>query len=80
MEWKIEKKYSVFEIKAFEVVPENSAYCDRNTCHRKSMCQQTVLGFMIRVKQSFSNSIYLKFMGKNNNSGALLLSAVFGTP
>ena len=25
---------SVFQIKAFEVVAENSAYCGRNTCHR----------------------------------------------
>ena len=34
---------------------------------------------MIREKQSFSNSIYQKFMGKKDNSGALLLSAVFET-
>ena len=80
MERNIQKMSSVFEIKAFEVVAENSAYCDRNTCHRQSICQQTVLRFMIRVKQSFSNSIYLKFMRKKDNSDALLLSVVFGTP
>ena len=34
---------------------------------------------MIRVKQGFSNSIYKKFMEKKDNSGALLLSPVFGT-
>ena len=77
MERNIQKKSSVFEIKAFEVVAENSAYCGRNTCHRQSMCQQTVLRFMIRVKQSFSNSIYLKFMRKKDNRDALLLSVVF---
>ena len=33
---------------------------------------------MIRVKQAFRNYIYLRFMGKKDNSGALLLSAVFG--
>ena len=37
METKIQKKSSAFEIKAFEVVAENSAYCGRNTCHRQSM-------------------------------------------
>ena len=37
------------------------------------MCKQTVLRFMIKVKQSFSNSIYQKFMGEKDNSGALLL-------
>ena len=79
MAQKIGKKSSVFEIKAFEIVAENSAHIGRNTCHRQSMCYQTVLRFMIRVKKSFSNSIYLKFMGIKDNSGALLLSAVFGT-
>ena len=79
MEYKIQKKSSVFEIKALEVVAENSAYYGRNTCHRQSMCEQIVLRFMIGVKQSFSNSIYLKFLVKKDNSGALLLSAVFGT-
>ena len=34
---------------------------------------------MIRVKQSFSNSIYLKFMEEKDNSDASLISAVFGT-
>ena len=79
MEIKIKKKSCVFEIKAFEAVAENSSYCGMNTCHRQPMCYQTVLRFMIRVKQSFSNSIYQKFMGKMDNRGALLLSAVFGT-
>ena len=79
MEQKIGKKSSVFEIKAFEIVAENSAHSGRNTCHRQSMCYQTVLRFMIRVKKSFSNSIYLKFMGIKDNSDALLPSAVFGT-
>ena len=34
---------------------------------------------MIRVKQSFRNLIYLELVGKKSNSGALRLSAVFGT-
>ena len=38
MEWKIEKKASVFEIRGFEVVGENSAYFGRNTSHLESMC------------------------------------------
>ena len=35
MESEIQKKSSVFQIKAFEVVAENSAYCGMNTCHRQ---------------------------------------------
>ena len=34
---------------------------------------------MIKLKKFFSNSIYLEFMGKKDKSGALLLSALFGT-
>ena len=34
---------------------------------------------MIRVKKFLSNLIYLEFMGKKDNSDALLISAVFGT-
>ena len=38
MEQEIQKKFRVFEIKAFQVVAENSAYCGRNTYHRQSVC------------------------------------------
>ena len=31
------------------------------------------------LKQTFSNSIYLEFMEKEENSGAVLTSAVFRT-
>ena len=79
MQKKIHKKSSVFQVIPFEVVAEISAYSGSNTCHRRSMCYQTVLRFMNTVKQSFSNWLYLEFMGKNDNSDALLLSAVFGT-
>ena len=34
---------------------------------------------MIAVKQSFSNSFFQKFMGEKDDSGALVISAVFGT-
>ena len=44
-----------------------------------NVLKKTVLRFLIRVKQSFFNSIYVKFMGKKDNSRPLLLSAVFET-
>ena len=34
----MKKKSCVFEIKAFEIVAENSAHCGMNICHRQSMC------------------------------------------
>ena len=79
MEKKIQKKYYVCEIMAFEIVALNSAYCCRNTCHPQLMRKQTVLKFHIILKVTFSNSIYLGLTKKEGNSGALLISAVFGT-
>ena len=64
---------------AFEIVAVNSAYCCRNTCHRQLMREQTVLRFYIRPKVTFSNSVYLKLTRKEGNSGAVMISAVFGT-
>ena len=43
------------------------------------MREQTVLRFYIRLKVTFSNSIYLELTRKEGNSGAVLISAVFGT-
>ena len=77
MQSKIQKKSFISEIKAFEIVVVNSAYCCRNTCHRQLMRYQKVLRFHIRLKVTFSKSIYLELTGKEGNSGAVLISAVF---
>ena len=58
---------------AFEIFVENSAYCSRNTCHRQLMREQTVLRFYIRLKVTFSNSIYLELTRKEGNSGAVVI-------
>ena len=79
MQQKIQKKYFASEIMAFEIVAGNSAYCCRNNCHRQVMREQRVLRYFIRLKVTFSNSIYLELTWKEGNSGAVLYSAVFGT-
>ena len=43
------------------------------------MREQTVLRFYIRLKVTFSNSIYLELTIKDGISSAVLISAVFGT-
>ena len=43
------------------------------------MRQQTVLRFDIRMKVTFSDSIYLELTRKEGNSDAVLISAVLGT-
>ena len=79
MQQKIQKKSFASEIMAFEIVALNSAYCCRNTCHRQLMREQTVLRIFIRLKVTFSNSIYLELTRKEGNSSAVLISAVSGT-
>ena len=64
---------------AVEIVAVNSTYCCRNTCYQQLMRQQTVLRFDITLKVTFSNSIYFELTRKEGNSGAVLISAVFGT-
>ena len=64
---------------AFERISRNSTYCNANTCHRQSMCEEKVLRYQIRLRKTFSNSIYPEFKEKEDNSGAVLISAVFGT-
>ena len=64
---------------AFEIVAVNSAFCCRTTGHRQLMREQAVLRFYIRLRVTFSNSIYLELTRKEGNSSAVLISAVFGT-
>ena len=79
MQQKIQKKSFDSEKMVFEIVAVNSAYCCRNTCHPQLMREQTILRFHIRLKVTFSNSIYLELTRKEGNSGAVLISGVFGT-
>ena len=79
MQSKIEKKFFVSGIMAFEIVAVNSTDCCGNTCHRQLLREQTVLRFHIRLKDTFSNSIYVELTRKEGNSGAVVISVVFGT-
>ena len=72
MQEKIEKKSLVYEIMAFEIVAVNSPYCYRNACYRELMREQSALRFHIRLKVTFSNSIYLELTRKEGDSGAVL--------
>ena len=43
------------------------------------MREQTVLRFYIKLKVTFSNSIYLELTGKEGNSSTVVIPAVFRT-
>ena len=58
----MEKKFSVLEISAFELVAVNSPDSNENSCKRQSLCEQTVLRLHIWLGPTFSYSFYLKLM------------------
>ena len=57
MQKKIEKKFLVSEIIISEMAAVNCLYYEGNTCHGKSMRQETVLRLCISVREIFSNAI-----------------------
>ena len=76
---KCSKKISFFYIIGFELVTVNSLYYDQNTRSWQSMCQQAVLKSQIRLKTTFSNSIWVRMLEKLVKSIFLQISGVFGT-
>ena len=55
----------------------NSLYYEENTCYRQSICLQTDLRFQLRLRETFSNSIFLRFTKQNGKSVVVQISAVF---
>ena len=76
---KIEKKYFVSYIIAFELAAVNSHHYEENTYHQQLICKQTVLRFPMSLRVKFSNPIYLRVMKKSDKSVLLMISSVSGT-
>ena len=68
MEQKIEKKFFVFQIIAFELAITNYGYTEQDTCNRLSICQQTLLRFHLRLGQTFYKSTSLRMMKKHDET------------
>ena len=77
MQRKIEKKSFVSEILVSELVALNCLYKEDNTCHRKSMCQQTVLRFCIALTWAFLNWIMFRVINKYGKGTVVKIAMVF---
>ena len=55
MQRKINKKPFVFEIIVSGLLALNCLYKEENTCHRQSMCTETVLRVFIALTETFAN-------------------------
>ena len=69
MKKKIEKKFFGFEIITSEFVALNSLYQEQNTCHRDSVCQETVLRFCILTTETFCQTSDFPVINKYGNRG-----------
>ena len=58
--------FVVLKIKAFELIAVNTPYYGKNNWHQKTMGQPTVLRFQISLRETFSKSIYVRMMKKEN--------------
>ena len=71
------KKLFVFEINASEFVAPNCLCEADNACHRQSMCQETVLGFCVLVKETFSIATTFKLFNKYSRGAVLQIGTLF---
>ena len=78
MQQKIQKKFFVFQIIAFELGVANSRNIGQDTCHRWSICQQTLLRFPLTLGEKFSKSTSLRMMKKHHKTAFMEISQVFG--
>ena len=69
MKKKIQKKFFVFEIITSEFVALNCLYQEQNTCHRDSVCQETVLRFCISLTETFCQTIDFPVINKYGKGG-----------
>ena len=77
MQKKNQKKFFLFEILASKFVPLNCLYYKENTCHRHSVCSETVLRFCVSVRDTFCKTIALTVINKNSKGALLYISTMF---
>ena len=79
MEQKIEKKFFVFEIIAFELGAAYSHNLEQVTCHRQSICEQTSLKLHLTLGETFSKSTSLIMLKKHDKNALKGIRQGFGT-
>ena len=54
MQQKMQKKFFVFRVIAYQLGVANSHNLEQDTSHRKSMCKQTPLRFSLTLRETYS--------------------------
>ena len=69
MKKKIQKKFFGFEKITSESVALNCLYQEQNTCHRDSVCEETVLRFCILTTETFCQTSDFPVINKYGKRG-----------
>ena len=77
MQKKIETKFFVFEISVSELVVLNCLYYADIACHWLPMCEQTVLGFSVSLKETFWNAFTLKVINNFGKIAFIQIGTIF---
>ena len=77
MEQKIQKKFFVFQIIAFELGVANSHNLERDTCHQMFICSKTTLRFDLTLGETFCKLNSLGMRKKQDKSALMEISQVF---
>ena len=64
-----QKKFFVFEIITSEFVALNCLYQEQNTCHRDSVCEETVFTFCISPTETFCQTSDFPVINKSGKGG-----------
>ena len=77
MEQKIQKKFFVFQIIAFELAVANCGNSEQDTCNWRSIRQQTPLRFDLTLGETFSKSTSLRIMEKHDKTAVMEILQAF---
>ena len=73
------KKVFVLKIIAFELGTTNSRNPEKDTCHWKTICYETLLRINISLREIFSKSSSLRVMKKYDENALMLILQEFET-
>ena len=79
MEQKIQNKFSVFQIIAFELGVENSHNLEQDTCHWQPVIEKTPLRLHLTLGEIFSKSTSLRMMKKLEKWALMEILQLFAT-
>ena len=78
MEQKIQKKFFVFQIIAFELGVANSHNLEQDTCHRQSICKQKHPRFHLTLAETYSKLTSLRMIKELDQSALMEISQAVG--